>query len=287
MKYTNRFILFFFIALPFSVSASSVWKITNGDKSIFLAGTMHMLSADDYPLPDSYAAAYEASQELVFETDVSALTTPAFQQKSMQILTYTDGTTLDQVLSAETLRQLKAHLTKRGIPYSNLKTMKPTLISLTLTLIEFQLMGLTTEGVDSFYFSKAGLDGKTRTWLETPDQQLSFIANMAMDDEDEMILYTLNDIETMPERMGELKQAWRAGDMQTFIAVGLDSWINDYPELYNSILVQRNNNWMPKIEKMLNTQEVEMVLVGALHAPGEYGLLAQLAAKGYIIEQMK
>ncbi|MFC3094980.1 TraB/GumN family protein [Alteromonas sediminis] len=270
-----------------SSHAASVWKVTNGENTLYLAGTIHILSPDDYPLPAQFQSAYEASEVMVFETDISAMNSPDMQQKSMEMLTYTDGTTIDQVLQKETLNKLNSHLMQRGVPLANLETFKPTLLSLTLTMIEFQAIGLTTQGVDAFYYTTAMGDGKMRKWLETPEQQLNFIANMATGDEDEMILYTLKDLESLPSRMGELKEAWRAGDMDTLAAIGLTPWIEEYADIYQAIFVERNNNWVPEIKEMLTTPKTEMVLVGALHMPGEHGLLTQLSQQGYTITQLK
>jgi len=270
-----------------AAQAASVWQVSNGKNTLYLAGTIHILSPDDYPLPAQFERAYEDAEVMVFETDISAMNTPAIQQKSMQMLTYTDGTTIDQVLKKETLEKLESHLKERGVPLANLQTFKPTLLALTLTMIEFQAIGLTTQGVDAFYYTTAMGDGKTRSWLETPEQQLSFIANMALGDEDDMILYTLKDLESLPSRMTDLKQAWRNGNMEKLAEVGLTPWIKEYPEIYQSILVDRNNNWLPEIKEMLSTPKVEMVLVGALHMAGEHGLLKQLAEQGYTIKQLK
>ena len=70
MKRLNFFILCLFVAVSHVANASSVWKVTKGDNTIYVAGTMHLLSPDDYPLPASYEEAYKASDTLVFETDV-------------------------------------------------------------------------------------------------------------------------------------------------------------------------------------------------------------------------
>jgi uncharacterized protein YbaP (TraB family) len=58
----------------------------------------------------------------------------------------------------------------------------------------------------------------------------------------------------------------------------------DYPELYQQVLVERNNNWLPQIEAFLKTPETELILVGALHLAGNDGLLAQLRQRGYKVE---
>lgn len=101
-----------------------------------------------------------------------------------------------------------------------------------------------------------------------------------------MLAYNLTDIEKLPSLWKMLKTAWRSGDMAKLnetVAIPLK---NDFPELYQSILVRRNNAWMPQIKALMKTKELEFVLVGALHLAGEEGLLSKLSAQGYQIRQL-
>ncbi|MFT7259602.1 MAG: hypothetical protein ACI9MS_001464, partial [Glaciecola sp.] len=52
------------------------------------------------------------------------------------------------------------------------------------------------------------------------------------------------------------------------------------------LIIQRNNNWMPKIMAMLKDKPTELVLVGAAHLAGKDSLFAKLEAKGYKIEKV-
>lgn len=87
---------------------------------------------------------------------------------------------------------------------------------------------------------------------------------MGKDNSDELIAYTLRDMEKAPKQMALLKNAWRKGDNFELKEVALTPWEKDFSELYNTLLVHRNNKWIPKIERMLKTKEVEFVLFGAL-----------------------
>jgi hypothetical protein len=60
----------------------------------------------------------------------------------------------------------------------------------------------------------------------------------------------------------------------------------DFPEVYQTLLVERNEAWMPQLEAMFASKEVEFVLVGALHLAGKDGVLAKLGARGYRITQL-
>src|SRR5437764_13911963 len=56
--------------VPLTANAGScfVWRVTNTTAPCYLVGTMHALSAHDYPLPQGYYQALNDSKRLVFET---------------------------------------------------------------------------------------------------------------------------------------------------------------------------------------------------------------------------
>ena len=87
--------------------------------------------------------------------------------------------------------------------------------------------------------------------------------------------------------MAQLKAAWRQGDNLTLEKIGINEWREDFPVIYQNLLVRRNNAWIPQIEAMLNTNPTEAVLVGALHLVGNEGVLQQLRDRGYKVEQLQ
>jgi uncharacterized protein YbaP (TraB family) len=268
------------------LQAASVWKVSNNQHSLYIGGTIHVLTPKDYPLAKEYDLAYEASDKVIFETDMEAISSPEFAQKMMSQMMYSDGTTINKVLQPDIYKALAVHLSSRDIPMQAFASHKPNLIAISLTFLELQTMGYTSEGVDLFFAKKAKTQGKEQGWLETPDEQLAFITTMGDDDPNAMIEYTLKDIKNMPEMFGKLHSNWLAGDMQGMENVGITPFKADYPAIYKDLLVTRNNNWLPKIVNMLNDQPIEFILVGALHLSGPDSVLAHLEAKGYKIEKL-
>ena len=274
------------ISAAITTHAASVWKVSSDKHTVYIGGTIHILAAEDYPLPKEYDQAFAAASKLVFETDMAAVSSAEFQQKMIAKMTYSDGTTIDQVLEAKTYTTLHQHLTLRQIPMAAVANMKANLLAITLSVIELQRMGFTSIGVDQFYTNLAIEKGKPQAWLESPDEQIAFIANMGNGDENGMIEYSLRDIKKMPETIGQLRSTWLAGDMEGMAAVGIVPFKADYPEIYQDLLVTRNNNWLPQIESMLKDDAVELILVGALHLAGPDSVLSSLAAMGYKVEKL-
>ncbi len=283
-------VLFCILSLIFSIfttqayAKSPVWKVSKDGYHLFLGGTIHLLTKSDYPLPVEFETAYSNSLIMVFETDLQKLGSPQFQQKLLQSTMYTGDRNITQFLTPETKQALEKYLENRGIPMASILKFKPGMLSISLTVVELQRLGLVGTGVDEFFNSRALNDSKKIIFLETVYDQLEFLSKMGEGRENELIDYTLKDLTDLPKIFGSMKDAWRNGDNARLQEIGLAPWKDSFPELYYSLLVERNNNWIPQIERMLKTKEVEFVLFGALHLAGDQGILTQLEALGYKIE---
>lgn len=280
------------LALTVSAQSSPVWKISKDDHHLYVGGTIHLLSPSDHPLPKAFEIAFNAATTLVFETDMEAMKSPVFMQKAALSMMYTDGRTLDKTLSEKSYQALSQYLTENKIPPATFAMFTPTGVMLTLTVMEYQKLGMVQDaGVDTVMHKKAKQAGKAVDFLETPDEQLRFLTNMAVGDEDEMVLYTLAEIHKLPSIVSTMKSAWRKGDLAVLNKTYMNDLEKDFPNAYNMLIKDRNNKWLPKIESMLlNTSKqntVEFVLVGALHLAGKDGVLTQLKNKGYKVEKLK
>ena len=265
---------------------SPVWTIEKSNNLMFIGGTMHVLTAEDYPLPTSFETAYKKSSRLIFETDMARLESPEFQQYMLAELSYSDGKNLRQVVQKDTYRALTEFFSERGVPMTSIDNFKPGMVATLMAMMELQRLGLTGTGVDKHFSQRADREQKARGQLETAEEQISFIANMAIGREDEMLAYNLADIERLPDLWPVMKQAWRSGDLAALDEIGATPLRDDFPEVYKAMLVDRNNAWLPQIEIMSTTAEVEFVLVGALHLVGDDGLLALLTSRGYTVTQL-
>lgn len=266
--------------------AASVWKVTKDSRSMFIGGTVHLLSKDDYPLPEQYENAYQQSDTLVFETDIEAMTSPESQQMFAQMTSYDDGTKLQDVLSKDTFQMLETHLSLRNVPINSIQSLKTGMVAVMLTMIEMQLMGLSEIGVDKFYSLRSKKDGKPQEWLEAIEYQIKLIATLGDGYENELIKYTLEDINNTPETMNELLSYWRSGDMKKLAELSISDFEKNYPQIYSDLVSNRNKLWLPKIETMMKSKEVEFVLIGAMHLAGPDSVLLHLREKGYQVEKL-
>lgn len=278
------------LMLSTSALCADVWKVSSksesGSRQVFIGGTFHLLTPADYPLPDEYDIAYRASQVVVLETDLERLQDPAFQPTLARAVRFETGKNITQVLKPATLRQLERYLSSRGLALKDLAALKPGMFSMTLSVLELQRLGLTGGGVDEYFHQRATHDKKTLQWFETAEQQLAMIASMGEGYEDDLIISTLHDLDNVQAMMTDMKKAWRDGDSDRLEAIALRPGLKQYPQLVDSLLFARNDQWVPVIERMIASPDTEFVLVGALHLVGQRGLLAQLHKRGYQIEKV-
>jgi uncharacterized protein YbaP (TraB family) len=267
-----------------AISATSVWRVSKGDAELFIGGTVHVLGKNDYPLPQEFTQAYEKSKLLVLETDLNGMNKPEIQTQLLEKLTYGKGQTLKSHLKPATYQLLEQYLQKLKIPVTAFAQFKPTMVMLSLMMMELQELELAGAGVDEFFNQKAVAENKKRGQLETVAKQLDVLMSMGEGHEDELILSTLDDLKRLPSMMKDLKTAWRKGDLIQLEALGITPLQKDYPALYQLVLAERNMNWLPQIEAFLNTPETELILVGALHLAGKQGLIQQLRQRGYKVE---
>ena len=280
------FLLSGITAAPLPVFAqTAVWRVRDGNSEIYLAGTVHLLRQQEYPLPEAFEQAYDMADRLIFETDIGGMSDPGLQQRMQQALTYQDGRTLSAVLNAESYEALNAYVRSVGVPMAVIQSFKPGLLISTLSVLEFQKLGFTPQGVDAYYFMRAMGDGKPRGELESLDEQIAILSAMGEGYESEFVLYSVRDFGRIGESIGRIVEAWRAGDMTALRDEFITPMLNDTPELYNSLLVERNNNWIPQIEAMFAEEGTEFVLTGVAHLVGEHGLITQLQERGYDISQ--
>lgn len=273
------------LTLPLAAQ-TSVWKVTRGDAVLYLGGTCHVLRPTDFPLPPEFEQAFAASTKVLFETDLARAQSPEMQQVVRQHGLFTDGRTLKSVLTPEAWTAVEAYCAKSGLPVAQVMPMKPWLFALILTVGEMQKLGLSLEGVDAHYFKQARAAGKAVGELESFEQHMKFIINLGAGHESEMIAKTLEDLADMPKLLDGILTSWKKGDLAAIEQTMLREMRDKYPAIYRPLIVERNQAWLPKLEAMLGTPEVEFVLAGVGHMAGPDGLIPQLRARGCTVEQV-
>lgn len=265
---------------------SFIWKV-NGPKggTVYVAGSLHLLTREYYPLAPAFDQAFTQADLLVEELDLGDMQKPEAQMQMLTRGMMPAGQTLDAVLSPATLAQVREKVTELGLPLAPLQLFKPWSLALTLQGLEWQKAGLDPElGLDKHFYDRAKQAGKSVQGLETLDFQLAQFDGMSMPEQDRLLASTLKEMATTKESVESLAQAWKAGDAAAIERLTLAD-MKAEPVVYQRLLVDRNRTWLPKIEALFSRPAPALVIVGAAHLVGSDGLLSQLRAKGYTVVQ--
>jgi uncharacterized protein YbaP (TraB family) len=273
-----------FIATP-AQARSILWQVRSGENTLYLLGSMHVLKKDSYPLPPIMEEIYAASNVIVFETDMDEMDTPAMQQKIVSYGRLPAGQTLQQQLSAPTWQRLQQKMADLHIPETNVQQMKPWLCALTLTVTDLQRLGFLPEyGLDEHFYRRAKQDNKKIIPLESVDFQLSLFYSQSRQEQEEFLKQTLTDLQMTDQLSGEMETAWKTGDDAKLASLIAMSFA-DYPKQYERLVLQRNRNWLPVLEKILQREQATLVVVGAGHLVGSNSLVDLLRRQGHAVEQ--
>ncbi|MGF1552204.1 MAG: TraB/GumN family protein [Paracoccaceae bacterium] len=279
-----------------------LWRIEPeaGGAPSHLFGTYHDTEADDTLTP-AVDAAFETAERLVVELTTAevarmekrARTDPGFVMRPEPL----DGVdTLSERLSPEERVAAEAVLAERGLNLAVAERLRPWMLFSTLGVPACQMRALAAgESVlDQVLVERAEARGLPVTGLETYEAALG--AFDALDDEatrrlavDALLLAAIEE-----DVRATLLGAYAEGEVGLLAAFGdrlartrtaqtSEEGARLAEAFAERLLVGRNRAWMDPLEAAL-ADGGAFVAVGALHLPGEDGLVALLRERGYAVE---
>jgi uncharacterized protein YbaP (TraB family) len=292
MRIVNRFFTAVLLALVLAGGAAAqtrghsfLWKVQSGANVMYLAGSVHALTADAYPLNPVYQRAFDASSVLVEEIDLAEADPLAGGLGLLAKGMYTDGRTFSSAVSRETAALVAEKLKGTPLALELIQPMKPWMVTLMLEALGAQSAGLDPElGLDKHFYNLATDGRKQVIGLETVEYQIDRFDKMPDAMQEQLLRSELAEMETEKTSLRTLLTAWQSGDAAAIEKMLLMSF-TDNPAAYNSLITERNRNWMPQLDACLKRSTPCFVIVGAAHIVGPQGLLALLRQRGYQIEQ--
>ena len=262
-------------------AGSPVWAIHGDHNTVYLAGSVHLLKADDSRLPPAFDHAYKGSKALVMELAMDESVQMEVASWMMENGMLKEGTTLRATIGDARYRRVSAEAERLGVPMDAADMLQPWALGLQLIEMQYVQLGFDPQqGVEQQLQHKAQADGKPISGLETVQEQLGALQGMSYPDQArflDMIVSEMHDVESETQ---SVVTAWRAGDAAKLAALLSDEY-KSFPALYRLLVSDRNKRWVPQIEKLLHANQDYFVVVGALHLVGEGGLLELMRHDGY------
>lgn len=261
------------------------WEVAGRYNTVYLLGSVHVLHADDAALPAVADAAYADAEHLVEELDLFTATAELFSPDALALQMLPEGRTLQQVLGPTLHERLVGVAQPLGMDTDFLARMQPWYVATMIAQMRAARAGFAAEsGVDYQLAMRARRDGKPITGLETAIDQLKVLASMTLEEQGQFLDATLGETETVDE-LRRITQAWRNGDLAQLEEL-LNQGVQESPEFFHRLVVDRNLNWLPQIEQMLaHPTDDFLVVTGAAHMVGDQGLVELLRRKGFVIKR--
>jgi uncharacterized protein YbaP (TraB family) len=247
---------------------------------LFLGGSMHALESADYPLPDAYNRAFNASSQLVFEDDPKAGVQAA--KALVRAGTYPRNDSLKNHVDPRTYQYMRRFFALMNVPEDKFAKFRPWLIDVMLLSPSFENWQL---GIERFLARRAKANSKSVSGLESPKEHNAVFVDLTDREAEALLLILFINAGRGESRGSKIVDAWRHGDADTIDHMSRESF-SDFPLLGKRLIYVRNRNWIPKIEGYLRSGKTYFVVVGAGHMGGPEGLLAMLRARGYKVEQL-
>lgn len=260
----------------------ALWSLSDEDTTIYLFGTIHVLPEGETWYDDRIAAAFDASEELVFEIDMDEAASSAQMMASLAMLP--EGQTLRSLMTEENRAEYEAALDGLGVPAAALDPVEPWAATLNLAMLPLMQAGWQPNAGVEMVLRQRGED-KQRGALETVEEQIALFDTLPMDAQLELLDATVENLDRAVSSLDAMKAEWLEGDADTLGEIMNEEM--DDPELYERLLVNRNRNWVDWIEARMDAPGTVFVAVGAGHLAGEGSVQSLLEDRGLTVERIE
>ena len=264
-----------------------LWKATAGKGVVYLLGSLHFGTQDMYPLPEGIMDAFASANVLVVEANIHNQKKAEAAQRLVAKGVYADGSGLEDHLKPATWRKLSGIAKNLGVSEETLRPQKPWLAALTLTGQALSQAGFSEDfGVDQAFIKEA--EGKKPVLeMESVDEQIKLFDGFSAQEQEQMLLQSLQDFARGPEIFKNIADAWKKGDADAIDMITRQSFEAGpvATKLFKTLFTDRNIAMANKIDELLADGRTYFVVVGAAHLAGEQGILKLLETKSYKISQ--
>jgi len=264
----------------------SLWQIDGASNSIYLLGSIHMLREKDLPIPSAIYAAYAQAETLIMEIDMDDIDPVAEQALATELGLIQDGRALPDLMGPELYAEAESLAQALQIPLKLLEKSEPWYAAINVEMMMMMRIGFNPMHGIEFHLSEfAKRANKDIFGLETTRQQLEFLDGLSLETQRDLLIQTLSESMELTGVMDELVDAWRYGDIE-FLEKSLLVDMQEIDELHETIVVNRNRNWVVKIQELLREKDDYLIIVGALHLVGEEGVPNLLSKRGHKVRQL-
>lgn len=291
-------------------SKGLLWKVTNGENTVYLLGTAHMDRGNLYPFHQTLRNAIQSADTVVLELDFQDQTGMA---EFVAMQTYAEGDGLKDHIPAELYERTVNAFAALGLTEEMVNIYKPWALALSVTSI---VSGDETTGdaplaIDLYVNAAAVNAGKTVTGAETyalqggifdtlsEEYQVEYLdASVSMleaalapaaDEPQEVDPEVQAALDAQDQMLTDMMTAWQTADLALFNKTYDKSAIVNSDDEVNARLFTDRDPGMVKVAQSYlekEGQNTTFIAFGAGHMVAPGGLVPELEKLGYTVEQI-
>lgn len=267
-----------------------LWQVKDEDSDVWILGSIHMARDELYPLATVIEEAFESSDELVVEINLSDDSTiQSVTEVMLKQGVYPLGDHLGLHISPELQNRVDSLSLVWGLDTVWVHRQKPWMIAMQLANLAIERSGVRSEnGIDLHFMHLAEARNIPIRSLETAAEQLQTMQSMSDSLGEAFLAWTLEDALHVSEMLDTMFAAWSRGDTQALYDLVLaedSSQQIDMTPVKTGLYDDRNQRMMIQIERYLQENRRAFVVVGSAHLVGEEGIPALLKQRGFHVQQ--
>jgi uncharacterized protein len=276
-------------AQPTTSAKSLLWEVSgNGLKQpSYLYGTYHLLNDSYLNTVPEVKDRFQKSKAVVIETEIDSAKMMLLGAKMIM-----PDNKISALLSPEDFALVSQEVKQAfGFDLAMVDQMKPMTLLLMLSLTEYQKMEVLKQykgqPLDGFFADRGRKDGKKIHTLETMEQQFDLLySHHPIDKQAEQLVAYVKNKDKALEISDRLVELYFNKDLPAMWAISEEYNVLTGGGDMSYMVDDRNIDWMTKLPAIMKEQAT-FVAVGALHLPGENGLIQLLQKAGYTVKPLQ
>jgi|AntDeeMetagen681_2_1112603.scaffolds.fasta_scaffold03953_3 uncharacterized protein YbaP (TraB family) len=243
-------------------------------------GTIHSDDPRVLDLDPVIERAFRAARHYAFELDFDA----DIRQTAARAMFDQAPPTLEEQLGDEDWQRARRAAQARGVPENALRLMEPWALAITISVPAMD----PAATLDRVLFRRATDLGRPVQGLETAEEQLSLFDDLPEREQLDLLRATLDLAEQdgLAPMFESLTAAWLRGDLGALMEISESNPMlpdGERNDAFTERVVDERNERMVERMQPLIERGGAFVAVGALHLPGERGVLRLLEEAGYTV----
>ncbi|MDR2853787.1 MAG: TraB/GumN family protein [Prevotellaceae bacterium] len=277
--------------ITLTAQAQLLWKITKKgyEKPSYLFGTHHLIDNSFLEKVPGLFPAFRSTNIVVGEIVLNKVDVLEEVQRAMKM---PDNQRISQLLTPAQFHLVDSvFLAVLKVSLQQVDFVRPVLLSSMYEAALFEQSSGRSSNTpsDSFFQQIAEEQGKKVLGLETAAEQLQMLfAADSLAKQAEDLYRTVAQGDSVLDMMRQITALYEKGDLDALYRLSSTGGDMEMTEAeQQNYLVKRNRNWAKQLEEYFSAegkQAAFFVAVGALHLPGENGLVQLLRKKGFRVK---